>query len=337
MQAARIDAVPLPVRPWWGQIHAISWWLVSRSRVLRVPAVLPWVIGALAITTVIIFDFGPNLGFNDDWLYAWSAAHVSWSGIPRMPIQAASGYVQAVWGFLATLGQPQPYTLRLSVLPFTGLAAYSSYSLARRLRASRLWAGCAGVALLTTPVYLNLSTSFMTDVPYIALLLAAADAAVAWLQDGRRRLLCVVLVALAALQRQIAVVFPVPFTLALVLGRKERRLDRLDALYLGLLWVVAAVVQQLPGALGSATPVEQSYISYHLFHPDLGLLWRSVGYLPASIGFFLLPFAAALIFPARSAKRWPSILSAGAVVFGIAGLVAVFFHFRAGQSLLPGD
>jgi len=337
MQAARIGAVVLPVRPWWAPIHAGAWWLLRRSAVLRVPAALPWVIGALAITTVIIFDFGPNLGFNDDWLYAWSAAHVSWSGIPRLPIQAASGYVQAVWGYVMTAGQPEPYTLRLSVLPFVALASYSSYSLARRLRASRLWAGFAGVALLTTPVYLNLSTSFMTDVPYIALLLAAADAAVAWLQDGKRRLLCIALVALATLQRQIAVVFPVPLTLALLLGRKERRLDRLDALYLGLLWVVAAVVHQLPVALGSATPVEQSYISYHLFHPDLGLLWRSVGYLPASLGFFLLPFAAALLFQARSERRWPSFLSAGAALLGTAGLVAVFFHFRAGQSLLPGD
>jgi hypothetical protein len=296
------------------------------------------VLAGIALAAIVVFDFGPNVAFNDDWAVAWSAAHVDLSGIPILPTQSPWAYVQELWGHIATLGNPQPYLLRLTILPFIALAAISSYRLARRLGANQLWGGFSALALLATPIYLTLASSFMTDVPYIALMLAAADGALGWLHEGKGRLRCVIWATLAMLQRQIGLGIPMALTVALLLGHKQRRLERRDLAYLGLLYLAVAAIYLPETLIGSQTPAEQGYIAYML-HPDLGQIWRSVSYLPATLGFYLMPFAVALLFQTRSKLvGWRSPLAIAAALLGIAGVVAAYFHlFQVNDSLFPGD
>jgi glycosyltransferase involved in cell wall biosynthesis len=315
-----------------------QWPPSPRSVIANVPAAVPWILLGVALLAIVIFDFGPNVPFNDDWAVAWSTAHVGLGGIPILPTQSPWAYVQEFWGHIATLGHPEPYLLRLSILPFIVLAAISSYRLARRLGANLLWGGFSALTMLATPIYLTLASSFMTDVPYVALLLAAADAAVGWLREGKGRLWCVIWTSLAMLQRQIGLGIPVVLTLALVLGRKERRLNRSDGIYLGVLFLAVAAIYLPEFLTDSHTGGEQSYINY-ILQPDLAQIWRSIGYLPATLGFYLLPFAAALLFQARSkVAGWRSPLAVAAALLGIAGLVAAYIHlFGVHDSLFAGD
>jgi hypothetical protein len=320
----------------WSASPQARWFAGRAALATYLPNALPWMLGFVALAAIVLFDFGPNLAFNDDWAYAWSVAHTNFTAVPQFPIQSASAYVQVVWAHLATLGHPEPYLLRLTILPFVLLAAISSWSLARRLGADRFWASFAAVGLLTMPVYLTLATSFMSDVPYIALLLATADSAVAWLEEGKGRLSCVVWATLATLQRQIGIGIPAALTVALVLGRKDRRWDRRDLVYLGLIWLTLAVVD-LPQWLAHHTPATQVFILSRVLHPDPGQLWRSVGYFPITLAFFLIPFLAGVLFQRGSKNEWRSPLAVGAALLGVAGLVALYVHARTGQSFLPGN
>jgi hypothetical protein len=307
------------------------------SLVAHLPDALPWALGSIALAAIVFFDFGPNLAFNDDWSYGWLAAHTNITGVPDFPYRSASAYVQVVWAHLATFGHPQPYLLRLSILPFVVLAAFSSWRLARSLGADRFWAGFAAIGLLTMPVYLTLATSFMSEVPYIALLLAAASAGVAWLQEGKGQWACVIWATLATLQRQIGISIPVALTLALLLGRGARKPERRDLAYLGLLWVALAAIT-LPQWLSPGSPATQFLVINRVMHPDPNQLWRSTGYLPITLGFFLIPFLVGLLFQHRAQLEGRSPWAAApGLLIGAAGLVALLSHFRKSQSLFPGN
>lgn len=309
-------------------------------RVLHL-STLPLLVGLVSAGLIVYFDLGTPLPFNDDWLYAWSAQHISLDGIQRLPWQFGTAYPQAVWGWLTTFGQAQEPYLRLTILPFVLLAAVSSYRIARTLGADKLWSGMAAVALLTTPVYLNLSTSFMSDVPYCALMLAAADAGVRWVQDGNARGQFVAWTALAILQRQVGAGIVAALTLALLLGWRSRRPGSRDLIWLGATWVAVFAITLGPVVLGLRTQIEQSYLDLVL-NSQGAYLQRAWEYLPAMLGIFLIPFAAGILFQRRGAESLPlrsprNLITLVAVALGGIGLFAAIGQLTSRQEIFPGD
>jgi hypothetical protein len=259
--------------------------------VARLPVSLIVVVAAAAGLALVHFDLGPTLAFNDDWVYAWSVAHMQLTHIRLMPQQSAVALVQVIWAWAVTLGHADPRYLRLSELPFAALAAVSSYRLARRLGAASIWAAVSGVALLCNPLYLNLATTFMSDVPYVALVLATCWAALTWMQDRKRRYLTIVLAGLCMFQRQAALLLPAAITLALLADRKRRGIERDDIVALAGLWITVAIAAALPNLTGIAPPTQSIYLArlQTIFDPIRVL--QIITTAPGLIAFAAIPFA----------------------------------------------
>ena len=114
-----------------------------------------------------------NTPFIDDWVYAWAVEHLLETGELRILDWSVSQNVaQVLWGALFCLPLGFPFTaLRLSTWVASLLGLLGLNALLRELGARRGDA-LVGVAVLAFyPVYFILSLSFMTDVPFVTLMI----------------------------------------------------------------------------------------------------------------------------------------------------------------------
>ena len=114
-----------------------------------------------------------NAPFLDDWTYAWSVERLLRVGELRFLDWAGSQNVaQVLWGSLFCAPFGFSFTvLRLSTWVASVLALVGFYTLLRELGASRRDT-LVGVALVYFyPVYFILSFSFMTDIPFVAMVI----------------------------------------------------------------------------------------------------------------------------------------------------------------------
>lgn len=112
-----------------------------------------------------------NAPFIDDWTYAWSVEHMLRTGELRILDWSVSlNMAQVLWGALFCAPFGFSFTaLRLSTWVASLLALIGLYTLLRELGASRRDT-LTGVALVYFyPVYFILSFSFMTDIPFVAI------------------------------------------------------------------------------------------------------------------------------------------------------------------------
>src|SRR2546421_2790865 len=220
MSQLALGSEPAPAGAWWPR---------------RFPqgAVVPCVIGAIAVAAVVVFDLGPALPFNDDWSMAWSAKQfIVNHRLQIFPVQSALGLVQTFVTALLTFGHTDQRLLRLTVVPFILLAAVSSYRIARMLGTRPFWSGIGAVTLLGCPLFLHGATTYMTDVPYVGLLMAATAAGLLWVGRGEATVGCIVWATLCPLQRQLGIIFPLAITVGLLAGRNRRSMRRADWLWL---------------------------------------------------------------------------------------------------------
>jgi 4-amino-4-deoxy-L-arabinose transferase-like glycosyltransferase len=160
---------------------------------------------------------------NDDWSYG-QAVHslvssreyrlTNWTSMPLL--------TQVLWGALFSLPAGFSFTaLRFSTL-LLSLAALLCLLLLVRSRGERLFpALLAPLLLLFNPVYLDLSHTFMTDVPFIAFTLGSLLLLVRGTEERSRFLLglgmCLAL--LATLLRQTGVLIPIAFGIGYLSSR----------------------------------------------------------------------------------------------------------------------
>jgi 4-amino-4-deoxy-L-arabinose transferase-like glycosyltransferase len=171
----------------------------------------------------------------DDWIYAGSVRHQVDTGDFAMPPQSQANLVGlALWGTLwARLFGVSYTTLTYSTLALALVGLLAFYGLARRVgtppNAALLGAGLLAV----NPLFLHLSASFMTDVPFLALVLVACYGYVRGLQHGQWGWLLVagVCAGWGFLIRQFAILVPAGFVGYLLLeGLPARRWRRLEML-----------------------------------------------------------------------------------------------------------
>ncbi|MEA2684179.1 MAG: hypothetical protein QOK05_2507 [Chloroflexota bacterium] len=293
-------------------------------------------IAGLALAGLAWFDLGPALAFNDDWVYSWSARHFSLTHFQLYPKQSALAMVQVGWGYLASAGGGDQRALRLSLLPFVLLAAWSCYRLARQLGADGYWSVAAGVTLLATPLFMTLSTSFMSDVPYVALLLGAATAMISWAsgEGGRGIPILALLATLAAvLQRQVGLLIPFAIIPVLVLARVPRTRSRGSFAFMILLLVAAMSGIVVPAVLHMA-PAAQSNRLATVSGLDLGAAVRALVTAPMMIGLCLVPFAGALLGRRPGAVRHPRL---PLVLAGVGVLLLVVQLLVQDGRFFPGN
>jgi hypothetical protein len=306
------------------------------SIALDLPTAAVVMLAVAGVAALVVFDLSPPLAFNDDWMYAWSVRQlVAGHGFHNFPETSALALVQVLWGAVISLWHADQRLLRLSVVPLVVLTGWCSFQLARRLGADRFWSSVAGATLLAMPLFMTNATSFMSDTFYVGLVMAIALTSISWITAGRWRWLCVALLVLAPLQRQVGVALVPAVMLGLLLWKRPtwRRSDS----------VALAAILTLPAA---ALLVAGLFVDSRPFYtgaPPVGLdVEHGIFPLPAMLGLGLIPFLAALAFRptaptvpsprgggerAARGESWWSVASAGLGVVGVIGCLVDLAQF----------
>ena len=179
-------------------------------------------LGLIAVYVATWTLTGPigDFPLNDDWVYALAVRSILETGRFSLPSVASANVItQAYWGALFCLPFGFSFTaLRVSTLILGIVGVLSLYLLLRELGGTRNVALAGALTLAVNPVFLQLSATFMTDVPFVGLVAASLWLHVRGVQRGSLPTICVAfLIALAALLiRQFALVLPLAYTLAYV-------------------------------------------------------------------------------------------------------------------------
>ena len=276
-----------------------------------------------------------NFPLNDDWSYGQAVQNLvsnhqyrltSWTSMPLL--------TQVLWGALFSLPAGFSFTaLRFSTL-FLSLAALLCLLLLVQSRGERLFpALLAPLLLLFNPVYLDLSHTFMTDVPFIAFTLGSLLLLVRGAERGSKMLLGlgVCMAVLATLLRQTGVLIPIAFGVGYLSSRGITARRTLLTIGFLLLTVFSLVAYTLWLSATGRTPTgyqAQSAQVLAVFASGLpGIARQVVSSLLITyiyLDIFTLPFG--LLFVSGMAqKRLLALLAASAALLAAARLLHVGF------------
>lgn len=191
--------------------------------------------GIVLIEAALLLALRPlqDTPFVDDWAYAWSVERLLTHGdLKILDWSSNPNVVQVLWGTLFCLPFGFSFTaLRAStwVLALTCLCGL--YVLLRDLAVSRRMAWLGTAVLGVNPIFFVLSYTFMTDVPFLAVMTWCCVAMVRALQnrDARWLVAAAALASIASGIRTVGLVIPVAMAFTLFWhsagwGRKTRRL-----------------------------------------------------------------------------------------------------------------
>src|SRR5690349_10815901 len=121
----------------------------------------------------------------DDWIYARSVQHQVATGAFEMPGQSQASLVGlTLWGTLWVRLFGFSFTiLTYSTLVLALVALYAFYAIAREVGVPPAGALLGTGLLALNPIFFHLSYSFMTDVPFMCLLLLASYCYIRGLRD----------------------------------------------------------------------------------------------------------------------------------------------------------
>lgn len=123
---------------------------------------------------VALIGPGGDYPLNDDWAYAYTARTLMKTGrIHILDWTAPSLVAHAAWGAAVLMLWDSFIALRIGTLAFAVLGLLSLYGIGRRAGLPAMRALLPAIALCISPWYLNLSLSYMTDVPWLAVVLCA--------------------------------------------------------------------------------------------------------------------------------------------------------------------
>ncbi len=286
------------------------------------------------IALAVLVDPIGNFPVQDDWAYALAVRALIDEGVYRIPDFVSTNLGPLVhWGALFCWPFGFSFTaLRISTLVMGLVGIGGVYFLFREVWGDRRLALVAAAAVLVNPIYFSLANTFMTDVPFVALI----SVAMALIVRGLRREDRIALVAglalclVAVLVRQFALVILGAFACAWVARRGARPAEIFKAL-MPLAAGIAAHVGfnhwlYRSGRKGSSTGIsdittagfgefvgEFIYSSTHeLFNVinELGLFL-----LPISVLCTVAHFGRTAQGRASHRTRWPALL---AIAFGAA-------------------
>ena len=141
---------------------------------------LSWIAAALLV------GFRGDFPLNDDWQYAYPVQQLVEQGqLKMMGYFSPNILLQVYWGalFCELPGGFSFEHLRISTWVAAGLGGLAVYQILRSLGKPQALALLGTPAVLFSPMYFHLSFSFMTDVPFLAVVLWAAWAALRFQQQ----------------------------------------------------------------------------------------------------------------------------------------------------------
>lgn len=300
------------------------------------PRYRPWIVPAcflaLVAVAVLFFDLSRVPAFNDDFVYRWSVTHVFQDHRLRMfPEDSALPYVQIVWSSLISFGNSDPRILRLTVWPFFALLGVMIYLSAKECGAQRAVSLLATASLLCNPIVLNLASSYMADVCFLALEATCIFAALRWSRTGRGGVWLVVAASLPAMQRQPGAALILGILVAGFFLYRSGQLGwrQLLTLILAFLLPIAALAAVLTASSTNVVAVKRFTF--------LGLLqsWHAAFLVWPALGFLCLPLLAVSPSTGKSGTATRRIVVYGAMVI-LVGLIAAAIQ-RVVFNVIPGD
>jgi hypothetical protein len=333
-------------------------YLLTIYHYFRYQSILLPCVGFLLISTWIVSPVG-EFALNDDWIFAQAVDTLLQTGIYRgHPYLNATFVAQAYWGALFCKVLGFSFTsLRLSTLVLAGITMWGVAHSALALVLQRRLALLSAAVVAVNPVFLTLSYSYMTDIPFLAPLVLAGlcflralkpERAIAG-QDYYGRAIwgqgnyvlygnCWAVVAFFV--RQFGLILPIALalTLAVLVWRKQYRLTTKTVLGFVLPWLAAiGILLFLKTIQDPGTPVFLP-IGHHLHMKVMDGL-RHFPVCLCYLGLFCLPLGIARGWQLwRGHDHWSSrhivavlaIYSSSLFIFSLPRLLSlIIFH---GQS-----
>jgi 4-amino-4-deoxy-L-arabinose transferase-like glycosyltransferase len=238
---------------------------------------------------------------NDDWRYALGVRSILDAGRFELPSpEAPNVFAQAYWGALFCLPSGFSFTaLRFSTLTLGAAGICALYLLIWETSGDRRTALLGGLTLAVNPLYFGLAQTFMTDVPFVALVIATL-----WLfvrgfrREERVSLLAGILIALiTVLIRQFALLLLLAFGVAYVMKRGTTWMGFLVAIMPLAMGIGLHVFYQRWMVETGRTPFFE-LASFNLIPTPLGaFVTYSLRYIIIALpylGFFIAPFLASV-------------------------------------------
>jgi hypothetical protein len=289
------------------------------------------VLTLLWLVPLLIIGLNGEFTLNDDWAYSFATSgylrtgHLirsSWTFTPIISNVAIGVAFAKVFGFSLAV-------LRASTFVMGWLGMLGMYAWLRELGVARKMSGIAAATLGFNPLYLHLSYTYMTDVPFTAFVVWSL-VATTWGLRRRRWLgygIGLGFGILATLSRQpgAAVVAAIVVTLTLMYVPRWQTLVLRGGLMFGAL-ALALVVERSTlgsGARGDGGVLEllrQSFAGGN----NLYFIVRNGVQTVVYGGVFLLPLLVPLALPSMARTRWLGPATA-ATALGLLALIATKF------------
>lgn len=239
-----------------------------------------------------------NFPLNDDWVYAWSAKQLlDGNGLMILPNAGTLFHFQVLLGTVVSLIFGFSFvTLRLVVLGCALIALWCLWKILQQAGVRARDALIAVFILMINPWFMNLSFTFMTDVPSLAFLLLAVMLMIRGYQFDRPIL--VILANLAALAsmfiRQNGALFFLASIIALALNINQAK-ARYQLIITLIFIIVAEGVYIWLGQL-DLLPRAANYRFFHLLDMQTLLphILRTLTYSLLYLGLLLLPLLAGI-------------------------------------------
>jgi hypothetical protein len=297
-----------------------------------------WMVALLGAYLVPVAVLPPrgDYALVDDWAHAMAVRNLLDHGRLTIPDWSAMTLVAQVgWGALFAEAFGFSFqTLRVSVLVLGLVAVVACYAICRELGVGPARAAAGALVLWFNPIMFSLSYTFMTDVPFAALLLASTFWHVRALRRGGDVdfLIGSTIAGLAFLVRQHGVLIPVA---VLAYGVSAR-------------WPLRLLARRGLAIIGPAATMVLGYLTWSrivglpgvqddhlriLLHDSsgaLGSIATLAGYVMVYLGLFWLPLAggaAAALVARRDISRrglawllgWAAAITAAVVLFALHG------------------
>ena len=296
---------------------------MRRAAILLVPIL------ALAGVTLCLVPPTGDFPLNDDWVYGKMVQRLASDGALRIhPYAQAYALIQALWAlpFVKIFGFSFS-VLRISTIVLAVLSALGVALCGRGLGFSRRIALACAAVVFCNPLFLNLSYTFMSDVPFVCALVFSCLFYLKALRSGSALHVFAgsTLASVGFFNRQFGALIAVAFAITVLLWwiRCRRGIGfRSSAAFLGP-WAVAGIVAFCLHASGQHiyTPPHAAMRGL-LDNINLGRVAVLTISIALTMGLFLLPASAGIAWRWIRDRRSRSVLQF-ATVFLVAGLLAM--------------
>ena len=293
------------------------------------------------IAIALLINPTGDFPLNDDWSFGLPVEHLVTNGDLRFTNWQSQTLIgQVLWGAAFCLPDGFSFTaLRISTLAIGLLGVLAVYGLARELKASHALAVAAAMLVALNPIYLGLSYSFMSDVPFAAALAGSVYFLARGLSTDRASHLLAGL-ALAGYSVSIR-----QFGMAIFLGFAVASFTKWGPSWRWIKWAVVPIVVaamslvayslalrytgRLPDMYGQKTigavVIDLAHFRLGAIKVPLRVMLISLMYL----GLFTLPFQALVVPPAvRSWSRSVLVWATGVVSLVAVAITWLLAHFH---------